>query len=90
MRFKIADANAPTLKIYPNPAGDFLNIDIDTQIEYSDIQAMVFDVTGKQVSNFALTNGINTIDIGNFPNGIYFFRLLIDGNFENKKVIVQH
>jgi len=57
------------LNIYPNPAIDFLNIEVPgtCRVEF-------FDITGKKVMETSITE-ISTISISNLPEGIYLLKL---------------
>jgi len=51
--------------IYPNPAIDFINIEIDGQLDY---QASLYDLKGKLVH---VSSNANQINIESIPNGTY-------------------
>jgi hypothetical protein len=50
----------------------------------------MFDVAGRLVLAKTLQNGKNSLDISEFPRGLYFLWLSADGNrkFEVKKLVV--
>ncbi|NVK66797.1 MAG: T9SS type A sorting domain-containing protein [Flavobacteriales bacterium] len=54
----------------PNPTGDFLYLSSDHQ---SDEPIFIFDLSGKQLSNWSL-DGSNKIDVRNLNPGIYLIR----------------
>lgn len=65
------DGNELTeLSIYPNPANDFVSIELD---ESSDI--LVVDLQGKQVLRQVGQIGVNTLDLSTVCNGTYFIEL---------------
>lgn len=74
---KISNSSVPLsakengIKIYPNPAKDYLYVELDKQIDLS-----VIDLAGKVVlGNEKLNTGINQIYVGNLPNGTYTLSL---------------
>jgi hypothetical protein len=61
----------PQVSVYPNPATEFLNIEIsDEQMNYS-----LSDISGKLVDSGILGQGINAINVGGLPTGVYFITL---------------
>lgn len=65
--------------IYPNPTKDIININVQNEVVITEI----YDFTGKLI----LTTNTNKIDISNFNNGIYIFKLSTDKKSEIKKII---
>ena len=68
------DLKATAAKLYPNPASDFLTIEINTPID----NIVVYNSTGIQVNEFNLRvvsgnsqERIIRLDVSDFPNGIY-------------------
>lgn len=58
------------IKVYPNPAQDILNIEMDAEI--SDVTINIFDSKGSLMMTKAVTNkGLNTLDVSEIPAGIY-------------------
>jgi len=59
------------LKLYPNPAGDYLNVHLNGQNEFNTIQ--VYTSTGMLIDNhrFNMTNH-SRIDVNNYKPGVYF------------------
>ena len=68
----------PYIRLYPNPASDYLYLDLkENSYEYIDF--VIVDMTGKQVLSQRLSgnnNGTYSIDINDLPNGLYLTRLL--------------
>ena len=61
----------PKLKIYPNPASNFLMIDLNKEFESSIVK--IHNIYGKMVFSERITE--NKIDISKLNNGIYFVSL---------------
>jgi len=82
------DLQKSEIKIYPNPADDFLNLQInDSDIRISHLT--IYDINGKKIifkDKLPFSNG-HKIDISNLIKGIYFYHItstdgrLIDGKF---------
>lgn len=68
----------PELNIFPNPATENLNININTQ--FSDGFVTITDVKGAVLYNEKISssseNYSNMINIGNFPNGMYLIKVI--------------
>ncbi len=58
-----------TLKIYPNPATEYLTIEVDKEFIHN--TATLFDVCGKPVLKLPLNGGSNTINISGIAEGFY-------------------
>ena len=64
------------IKVYPNPFNSIVNIEFK-DINASDISISVCDMLGKEVKHLSLANqkeGNISIDLQNFPSGVYFVR----------------
>ena len=55
------------IKVYPNPSHDFINIQMPLTTETTDVA--IYSTFGEKLLNLSTTSSIN---ISNFPNGIYF------------------
>lgn len=66
------------IKLYPNPADQFLCIQLLTDeaiINGQDVTARVYDVNGNLLINQRLVNVINTILISDLPEALYFVQI---------------
>jgi hypothetical protein len=78
------DGNELTeLSIYPNPANDFVSIELD---ESSEI--LIVDLQGKQVLRQVGQIGVNTLDLSIVSNGTYFIELEKAGRKLRQKLVV--
>jgi len=78
---KIAD-KAPTVLVYPNPAKDYLNVDLGSETAKS---IQLFNVLGKLVYESNDVNGLVVINKNKLPQGMY--TLVVQ--FENAKAYSQ-
>jgi len=74
------------MKIYPNPAGSWLTIQLSSSATG---QATIYDVIGKVVVQTELQSSRQTIDVSGLPEGLYFVRLTVGNKSVTKKIIIQ-
>jgi hypothetical protein len=65
------------ISIYPNPARSEVNVLFDANADIRNIA--VYNLIGKAVAVYRVSNGSAKLDIDNMPSGIYFMRF-VDGN----------
>jgi len=82
-----------TIKIYPNPATDFITFYFDENIKLKVNQYCIRDMSGQIIKEIRpLTPDINyVIHTQDFPAGMYIIQFLKDGNIVNsEKFIISH
>ena len=62
--------NNNNVNVYPNPANDFINVDVNG-IENANIT--VYSVTGQEVINTTISNGTQKLNVSNLNNGVYIY-----------------
>ncbi|MBV6460073.1 MAG: hypothetical protein HJHJAOHD_00173 [Flavobacteriales bacterium] len=64
-------------RIYPNPSNEYLNIVWNEELAYP-FELKISDMSGRIVLNKTIQNneGITTVDVSSFANGIYTIQLL--------------
>ena len=70
-RIELAE-NGVQMSVYPNPATDRICVTLEN---LENIDATLFDMSGRAVKTLTLRNGANTIDISTLQNGIYLIRV---------------
>jgi hypothetical protein len=77
-----------TINVYPNPAKDFVCVDIEaTNFEKGEIE--LFDMQGKLVKKAKLNaKQGNRIDVSNLNSGAYTYNVMLNGKTISGKVIV--
>lgn len=60
------------LKVYPNPANQYLNIESSKELN----SIIILDLVGRVIYNSDLKNNKQTIDIKDFDNGIYYLKAI--------------
>jgi len=81
---------ADQFSIYPNPADDFITINIDLS-ESSEVEIQLHNVVGELVYSSSLGKLQNMkyeLNLTEFQNGIYFVKLATLSGSANKKVII--
>ena len=80
------------LKLYPNPATDYLHIEYDI-VYIKDAKIKIYNSIGSVVYTKVLENKQEhlKISVSDFDNGLYFCSLQIDGkSFNTKKILINH
>ena len=77
----IQNKKISSLKVYPNPTKDVLNIDSSEKIE-----ASIYNFEGQEFGQYLLKIGQNIVDTSDFPSGVY---LIKTSNGKVMKVIKQ-
>lgn len=74
------------LSFFPNPTNDILNI---KQINIEPKQIIIYDVLGKLLLSDVIDKKINTFDLSNFSNGIYYVKVKYNSETLVKKIVKQ-
>ncbi len=79
----------PGLRIYPNPARDFINIELSGQTISIKVQAAIFDMMGMTVYSEEHTGSYRgfSIDVSSLEPGIYALNIHYDGQVLSGKFI---
>ncbi|RZL31698.1 MAG: T9SS type A sorting domain-containing protein, partial [Pedobacter sp.] len=72
-----------TLKLSPNPAENFIEIQTDFRAD----KISITDISGKELLNFEPQSIFSHIDICNFKPGIYLVKVQQNGNVITQKII---
>lgn len=88
----IDPASEYNIKVYPNPASDFVNVEFTTP-ESGEAMLSVFDMLGKKVYdlNLGVINGtvIRTINTSTYAKGMYNLKLTINNKDYNTRIVVK-
>jgi hypothetical protein len=76
-----------TILLYPNPAGDFLYLQIDNLNEK--LRVEIIDNTGRLLNSFETKDSQNRIDMSAYARGLYLVRLVGAHKAQTRKVIKQ-
>lgn len=80
---EVADNNQGKVNIYPNPATDRLNINI----QHADASAEMYNITGQRVLAVPLTKGANTIPLPSVPSGSYYISIISEQGAIHRQTI---
>jgi hypothetical protein len=84
----VVDIKSENIKVHPNPATQFIEIEIPPSIESSAVGFEILDLAGKQLLKIA--GSPHPIDVSTIPNGIYALKITVEGRvFGTKRIIVQ-
>lgn len=67
-----------SLNVYPNPASDFVNVETEN-LNFINI----YNIQGQKISSFTVDDDVMTININDYPTGIYFVEG-VDMSFNRK------
>ncbi len=84
----VSEKQQKKIKIYPNPAKDYLYINFEDKVS-DDVRIMVSDIFGRTVKLVKNTNNsIKKIDLSNINNGIYIISIIDSKEIISKKIII--
>lgn len=75
--YSIPDSEQVKFILYPNPAGDLVNIEIP-ETEISGYRLEIFSITGLKINEISITESKSAFDVSNFRSGMYFLKLYKD------------
>jgi hypothetical protein len=92
LKTNIEEISKPMVRIYPNPANDIINIEINNTGEQH-IVIELLTVSGQVIFRKEYKNSdspfIKQIDLSGYAKGVYFVRIRQEGAVYNGKIIVQ-
>lgn len=83
----ISAANENAVKMYPNPAGDELNIDLSGLNGNEIHKVEVLDIAGRRVEAIPVNSPFIQLPVSHYPSGIYFISVKTATTFINAKFI---
>ncbi len=78
------------IDVYPNPASDFIYISTGTVNFGENLDIKIIDITGKIVKtiNTFVNKEEISVNISDFPQGLYVISLNFDGNIVNRRIML--
>ena len=70
-------ANVPSLSVYPNPAVDYLTIEM-SDLQLKQATFVLYDAIGRVVKTQLLTSNSTKMDVNNLEQGTYYLQILND------------
>ena len=78
------------VKVYPNPATSSVTIELDREGDGSPLSCRLFDLSGRMLRDFQVTENKFDVDIDNLPSGIYLLHLQsMDGSVRQVVKVVK-
>lgn len=74
LKSAIASISADNIKVYPNPANDYIYIK-NTHKDFQTQQVQLFDLLGKQLLSQNVNESIHRLEISSLPKGIYILKV---------------
>lgn len=79
---------ASEVKVFPNPASDFVTVSIKDKMENPEIK--MYDIMGKLVKQEQFESGNNLqFSVSNLSKGIYYLQISSNGKEMSKKLIIK-
>lgn len=79
------DKDRKGIEAFPNPTFQFTNVVVG--FDYDKGTATVFDLSGRQLQSFKITERTIPIDLGSYPEGIYIVKIATNKGEEALKII---
>lgn len=78
-----------SILITPNPASNFITIEIPGQKRNPDYFICIYDLVGSLVWKGSTVNALTSVDVHSFPRGIYFVKIDNGKLSQTKKVVIE-
>jgi hypothetical protein len=80
--------NNPAFNVYPNPAVDFVTVEIDNP-DNKELLLEIYSSTGRLLIEEPIYYNKNRIDLTGFTNGMYFLKIKGEDIYGTRKIIVK-
>jgi|GEM_PF-863853 len=82
----VVESENSSIRVYPNPASDFVYIDWtgSEQVQYN-----VIDMFGRTIFSAELNASNNRVDLSSLSSGVYTIQMVVAGQLEQVRVIIQ-
>lgn len=81
----MSDITTSDFNLYPNPADKKLNISL---VDNRPSSIFIMDIQGKIIRSIVTNSQLNTFDISNLDQGIYFIKLVTDKTNLTKRIMI--
>jgi len=75
------------IKLYPNPATDYIALEIPPEFDMKHTIAEIADIAGRKMQNVVLTGHKPYLYTGDLPAGLYLLRLINKQGFVSKRFV---
>lgn len=83
---KFGSAATAGVMVYPMPASNVLNIDLNNDAE-SNVEITILNTMGQVVLNTTVTGSAHQLDISKLVSGVYFIEVSSEGNVSKSKLV---
>ncbi len=81
----IEQQQLPTWSVYPNPADNKVNVQVNNGFEVRKL--VVTDMTGRVIQSINNSKQLYTLDIHDWPSGVYFIQIVGDNSTYTKRLV---
>ena len=83
----IPEREEPKIQVYPNPATSLVTIRCSEALKDKPLNLVVTDMMGRKMLSENNVSSSSTIDVSQWPSGVYFMRLEQDGQRFGRKLM---
>lgn len=82
----IKKSTANFANVYPNPASDYINIQLDS---YGEVQYRIFNIMGQMIKTGILVGREEQVELNNMNSGTYYLQLIDEkGRLNSNKLLI--
>ena len=78
-----------SFNVYPNPTTQFITLDYTKSAEFVGFDVEILNVMGKNIKKVKVNSPSTSIDIRDFPNGLYLIKVCINDKTEVHQILKQ-
>jgi len=82
------DLESLQVNVYPNPATDFITIELENENRHM-IKAALVSSTGQTINKYSTRGSQLTANLSNVPAGLYFVKVNIGDQYKTKELLVR-
>lgn len=86
---RISENAENNVQIFPNPAGQFIQITVTNSLLNNTTTYEIYDLSGKKIEENTLQNNISMLNVNHYDNGIYLVLIKNEMNYVVKKLVIQ-
>lgn len=85
----ILDSKNKVLSVYPNPSNGIFEVKLSNVSQVIKASVNVLNVAGNVIEDHMLTDFSHTLDLSDYPKGMYFVQLESEDFIETQKIIIK-
>lgn len=79
-----------TVNIFPNPTSNIINIQLETNLNQKSHEIKIMTLTGKTIHSRNTSETSISINLSDFPDGIYIIEVIFENNFRKSMKIIKN